>query len=312
MAVCDADGRLTAVVGSPGVVTFARSSTKPIQAVPLVESGAADRFGLTDDLLALCCASHNSEPRHVEGAAAILAATGLDESYLHCGPHPPNNRRIYEQIMREGRALTALYSNCSGKHAGMLALARHMNADSATYLQPDHPVQRAILNVLSDLSGVCAGEIRFGTDGCGVPAFALSMGGWARAFSRFAAPDDSPRGRAMARISGAMRRYPGMVAGENRFDTELMEASGGTLMAKSGAEGFLAVVMPGERMALVAKSLDGSERALFPAVIRALRQLGALSDEALTRLAGWAAPAIVNTRGEVVGRIVSEISLAAC
>lgn len=312
IAVCHADGRLVSVVGSPGFVTFARSSAKPIQAIPLVESGAADRFGLTDELLALCCASHNSEPRHVEGAGAILRAAGLDESHLRCGPHPPGNRRIHEQMMREGRTLTSVYSNCSGKHAGMLALARHLDADPAGYLEPGHPVQRMILGVLSDLSGVPQYEIRLGTDGCGVPTFALSLGAWARAFARFAAPEDSERGRAMSRISRSMRNYPGMVAGEDRFDTELMEASEGTLMVKGGAEGFLSVVMPEQGMALVAKSFDGSERALFPAVIRALRQLGALSDEAVGRMERFAEPVILNTRGEAVGRVVSEIRLAAC
>jgi L-asparaginase II len=312
IAVCDAAGQLTAVVGSPGFVTFARSSAKPIQAIPLVESGAADRFGLTDALLALCCASHNSEPRHVEGAAAILAAAGLNEGHLRCGPHPPNSRRVHEQVIREGRTLTSLYSNCSGKHAGMLALARHLNADPASYLKPGHPVQRMIREVLSDLSGVPEGEIGHGTDGCGAPTFALSLGAWARGFARFAAPDASERGRAMARISRAMRGHPGMVAGEGRFDTELTEASNGTLMVKGGAEGFLTVVMPRERMALVAKSFDGSERALFPAVIRALKQLGALSDEAIRRMAHYAEPVVLNTRGEAVGRIVSEIRLASC
>ncbi len=312
MAVSDASGRLTAVLGSPGLVTFARSSTKPIQAIPLVESGAVDAFGLSEELLALCCASHNAEPRHVEGAAAILKAAGLDESYLQCGPHPLGNAKRYEEVLRSGTTITSIYSNCSGKHSGMLAFAKHIGADPSTYLDPNHPIQQAILRVLSDLSGVPADLIRHGTDGCGVPAFALSMGAWARAFARFAKPDDSPRGRAMARISEAMRRYPGMVAGEDRFDTELMEASGGKLMVKGGAEGFLMVVMPELGLSLVAKAIDGNQRALHPAVLRALRQLGALSDAELQKVSRWAEPEIKNTRGETVGRIVSKATLSSC
>ncbi len=239
-------------------------------------------------------------------------AAGLDESYLQCGPHPLGNAKRYEEVLRSGTTITSIYSNCSGKHSGMLAFAKHIGADPSTYLDPNHPIQQAILRVLSDLSGVPADLIRHGTDGCGVPAFALSMGAWARAFARFAKPDDSPRGRAMARISEAMRRYPGMVAGEDRFDTELMEASGGKLMVKGGAEGFLMVVMPELGLSLVAKAIDGNQRALHPAVLRALRQLGALSDAELQKVSRWAEPEIKNTRGETVGRIVSKATLSSC
>ena len=310
IAVSDPEGRCIARQGDVGLVTFARSSAKPVQAIPLVESGAADALGLTEQEIALCCGSHSSEPLHTDGALSILRKAGLDESHLRCGTHMPHTLSVYDALVRTGEALSPRFSNCSGKHAGMLACAVHLGYDPATYLEPSHPLQRRIVQTLGELAAVGPDEIVQGTDGCGVPTFALSMERWARVFAQFARPQGRPHGEAMARLSAAMRAHPRMVAGEGRFDTELMAASGGRLMVKGGAEGFIAVAAPEQGFALVVKMRDGNERGIYPVVVAALRALGALSDEACARLEHRARPQLHNTRGDVIGEVVADVALA--
>ncbi len=309
IAVVDVSGKLVASFGDVDFVTFARSSAKPIQAIPMVESGAADYFHFTDEEIALCCASHSSEPRHINGVLQILEKIGLDGSHLKCGTHLPLNMGVYDSLLKSGQDLSSVYSNCSGKHSGMLAYAQFLHADVDSYLEPSHPVQQAILKTLSDLSEVPMADITLGTDGCGVPTFALSMRQWAVAFSNFACVRDMPHRIAMTRISRAMRAYPLMVAGDRRFDTELMVATDGGLLVKGGAEGFIAVVAQGAGLAMVFKVRDGNERSIYPVVIKALRDLGVLGNEAYRRLDVWAEPVLRNTRGDRIGRVVADFTL---
>lgn len=311
IAVVDTTGRLLYKLGDPAYVTYWRSSSKPIQALPLVESGAADAFGLTEDELALACASHNGEDFHTDAARSILSKAGLTEADLQCGAHEVD-RSFQRRALAEGQSPTRIYSNCSGKHSGMLASSRHCGWPTASYRDPAHPLQRLILNNLSELSGYPASQIRIGVDGCGVPVFAKPIQNMARTFARLARPDGLPSSRqqALTRLRDAMMRHPHMVAGTRRFDTDLMREAGGAVVCKSGAAALQCVGLPGRGIGIAVK-VEHADYTWAPATtIAVLRQLGVLSDAALKNLEGYAAfPPVTNTHGEVVGKIEVEVPL---
>ncbi|WP_157071062.1 asparaginase [Alicyclobacillus acidiphilus] len=310
MVVTDSSGKRVASFGDATLTTFARSSCKPIQAIATVEAGSLEAFGLSDADLALFCASHSSEEIHVRRVQDILNRIGLDASLLVCGAHPPHNRERYEEILRAGGQLTAIYSNCSGKHSGMLAYCAKTGTDPGTYAHPEHPLQLEILRILADLAEVAVDDIVLGTDGCGVPVHAISMEAWGKAFAKFTAPETSDHRQAMERISHAMRTYPELVGGTTgRFDTDLMKATNGRIMAKGGAEGFMMVCVMDARLSLVMKVLDGNSRAIAPVVIQALTDLGVLTDTERAALSNWVQPAILNTRNEQVGEIIADFTL---
>ena len=310
IAIANAEGEIVAHYGDLDFFTFARSSCKPIQAIPVVESGALEAFGLGESHLALMCASHSSEPMHVEKASEILQSIGLGPEHLVCGIHVPHSREAYEEMVRRGEALSAIHNNCSGKHAGMLAYCKATGADPSTYAEIDHPLQQAILRMLSELAGVPREDIRIGVDGCGVPVHAMPLRAWARAFASFIA-DGAPHAAAMQRILAAMGRHPELVGGSrDRFDTDLMRATNGRIVAKGGAEGFLAVIDTGLRLAMVIKVLDGNARAIPPVALKALTDLGAISAAERDLLQAYVEPAVLNTQGREVGRIIAEFSLS--
>src|SRR5262245_4214833 len=239
VAVADSHGRVVARLGGIDHVVFLRSSAKPFQAMAVVESGAVEKFGLTAQELAVMAGSHSSEPNHVTTAAGILAKIGLDVTALQCGTHTPFSKKIAEQYRASGRALTALEHNCSGKHAGMLAAALAGGHDTASYLDPKHPVQQSAIGVLADLTGRMRDRILVAIDGCSAPTFAVSLAEAARAFARLVEPQGlvpSHRDSA-ARVVAAMREHPLMVGGEGTLDTELTAHSIHSLVAKRGAEG---------------------------------------------------------------------------
>ncbi|HSH45445.1 MAG TPA: asparaginase, partial [Longimicrobiales bacterium] len=234
IAVVDGGGRLAAAAGDAEDVIFARSALKPFQALPLVEDGVLDRFGLGEAELALCCASHSGEPRHVEVAARILDRIGRDEEDLACGPHPPFSGDAARALVRDGREPGRIHNNCSGKHGGMLALALAHGWPAAGYQERDHPVQRRMLEEVSRWTGVPEEEVGTAVDGCGVVTFAVPLRALALAFARLAvAPEGSPA----ARVRGAMIRNPFLVGGSRRLCTRIMEVSDGRILAKVGAEG---------------------------------------------------------------------------
>ncbi|GMA62652.1 asparaginase [Alicyclobacillus fastidiosus] len=310
IAVVSSEGKLLGEYGDSNLVTFARSACKPLQAIPLVESGAMEAFAFEEADLALFCASHSSEAQHTERVERILARIGLDESYLQCGAHIPHSMQTYDRLVQAGKTLSSLYSNCSGKHSGMLAYAKHVGADVATYHHVEHPLQQAILQVVSDLTEVLKDDIVIGVDGCGVPVHALPVQNWARAYAKFADPERFGHGEAMHRISTAMRAYPSLVGGTDRFDTDLMTATHGRILAKGGAEGFMMVVVPKQRVGIALKVRDGNARAIPPIVIHTLDGLGALSPSELESLHKYQKPEVKNTRGEVVGEVVADFELA--
>lgn len=307
-AVVDADGRLRAEVGDPDLVTYFRSGAKPFQALPLVEDGAVDRFGLTLEELALACGSHSGEGRHLEVAVAMLQKIGVEAEALACGSHAPfhgdSRRALAEAGLEPGR----LHNNCSGKHIGMLALARSRGWDVHGYERPEHPVQGRILSEISRWSGIPMEGIGLGVDGCSAVTFAMPLRQMAFSYAQLAAAAREGK-RSATYVVGAMTNYPEMVAGEKRLCTDLMEVAAGRLFAKVGAEGLYFVGVPGAELGVAVKVQDGSGRAVAPAILTVLRQLDLISEDDFGTLHHYAFPELLNAAGEVVGQIRPEIEL---
>jgi L-asparaginase II len=301
----EADGAVVAAWGEVEARTLPRSAVKPLQALALVESGAAERFALSDAELALACASHAGEPRHVEAVAAWLARLGLGEADLACGGHEPASAKAARALAAAGETPGRLHDNCSGKHAGMLTLARHLGAACAGYERLEHPVQRRIRDVLSDMAEVALGDADAAVDGCGVPTFALPLRCIALAFARFARAGDLPPARAEAarRLVGAMAAEPFMVAGTGRLDTRAITASGGRVLAKAGAEGVHVAAWRERGIGVAVKIDDGARRAAELAVVCVLERLGALGAAERRALARHLAPEIATRAGEPAGEM---------
>jgi L-asparaginase II len=304
-AVVDARGAVYAATERADRVTFFRSSAKPFQALELVERGHADALGLSDRQLALTCASHNGEPMHVEGARAILAAAGRNEQDLECGYHEPRHEPTSEWLRTQpASARTGIYNNCSGKHAGMIALAAREGWPVAGYTSVDHPVQRAAIANSADVCGLDPARLPIAIDGCSAANPALPLLSMARGFARLAtarADATNPRDRALARLRQAMVTHPDMVAGAKRLDTALMQVTNGRLVAKAGAEALQCVGVPALGLGLAIKAIDGTRRAVAPAVVAFLHELGLLSDAEALALDEYANEPITNYRQTVVG-----------
>lgn len=310
VAVLDAHGRVRAAAGDSEVLTFARSAIKPLQALPLVEDGVAQHFNVTTPELAVCCASHNAETRHVNTVRGLLRKIGADEDALACGPHVPMGKDAAAALAKSGDAPGRIHNNCSGKHAGMLALARYYGWPLVGYHQAEHPVQLRMLKEVSRWSGVARDDIHLATDGCGVATFALPLSRLAAATAGFAAA--ARRGDAgPAEIVDAMVRYPEYVAGTGRLCTDLLRVAGGRIFAKVGAEGVYLAGIPGAELGIALKVDDGATRAAEAALIATLRALGLLTDEEVADLSVYAEPDITNTREERVGKIRAQIRLEA-
>lgn len=319
LAAIDGSGESVAELGSPGMVTYFRSSSKAFQAIPVVASGAADRFGFSEKEIALACGSHSGEPMHVETARAMLEKIGLDERALRCGAHEPFSVEVARDLIRRGQEPSALQNNCSGKHAGMLALAKHLGAPTASYDQWDHPVQQVVAKVVSEFCDMPINTLKIGIDGCGVPVFGLPVRSMALGYARLISPDgrfDSATRDACRRIVNAMINFPEMIGGsKDRLDTELIRAGKGRLVSKIGAEGVYTVgVLPcaqwPQGLGLALKIDDGDDRrARPPAVIEALKQLNVLADDDLAALSDYFTIPITNRRGERVGEVRAAFTL---
>jgi L-asparaginase II len=269
VAVVDAEGRLVASAGDPDLVTYWRSCAKPFQAFPMVADGAADRFGLGSEELALACSSHSSEPAHLAVAQRMLDRIGCTEDDLACGPHVPLGPAVAAQVARDGTVLTPRWSNCSGKHAGMLALARHHDWPTAGYERAGHPVQVRILAEVARWSGATPDAVALAVDGCTAACFGLPLRAMARAYARFAADGDASLGR----LRGAMGAHPELVAGSGRFDTEVIRASEGRILAKIGAEGVHCACILPSGLGVAIKAEDGDLRSAPAAMAAALQAL---------------------------------------
>jgi L-asparaginase II len=294
LAVYDPEGIVLEAFGDPEAYVYLRSSAKPFQALPLVLSGTADAFGLTDEELAVACASHNAEEFHLAAVRSILEKAGLSEDDLQSGTHPPMYGPEAEKMVRRGDDPRPIHSNCSGKHAGMLAVCVHEGYETLSYRDPGHPLQRRILGLVADVCGLEEDEILLASDNCGVPAFALPLRRFATGLARIATGEELPDElvEAALHVRNAMRAYPFMVAGTERLDTELMERT--HLLVKGGAEAVLAVGNP-EGWGLVLKISDGSQRAVRPAALAALGHMGVEVGDADSVVRGL--------HGETVGEI---------
>ncbi|MDP3487998.1 MAG: asparaginase [Bacillota bacterium] len=304
LAVVDSDGNLVYSVGSPkNKVAFIRSSSKPIQAIPIIECGAADHYSLSEEELAIFCASHNGEERHLNTVRSVLKKIGLDESALQCGTHWSSHKPTADAMARQGLTPSQINCNCSGKHSGMLTLSQFMGWSISNYTEITHPVQQAMLKSMALFAGLEAEDICIGTDGCGVPVFGVSVYHMARAFAKLANPIGLPLpiAHAAKRITSAMMNHPFLVAGSNRLCTTLMSAGKGNVFGKSGADGVYCVGLPQLGLGLAVKIEDGNGRANGPVMIEALRQLGALDPEQLHALAHMHSPKNYNHRKDLVG-----------
>lgn len=313
IAVVNEQGRLVASYGDPETVTFLRSTAKPFQALPFIEAGGAEFFDLSLQEIALICASHAGTDEHFAVLQPLQAKTGVGEGDLHCGIHPPYDKETAEAMRKRGEEPTPNRHNCSGKHTGMLAFCRMKAWPLEEYLDPDHPVQQAILQTFAEMCALPIDRVATGVDGCSAPNFAVPLYNAALSYARLCAPGEFVEHRAVAcrTITRAMAAYPGMIAGPNRFDTCLMETAAGRIVAKGGAEGYQGIgLLPGAigagsgALGIAVKIADGDPKGRArPAVtLEMLRQLGALNEEELAELAQFGPRTPVhNWRDLVVG-----------
>ncbi len=300
--ICDASGDIVQAWGDPEKVILPRSSSKMIQALPLIESGAAAAARLTTDQLALSCASHSSAAIHTDRVATWLAALGLAEDNMRCGAHDPQDRTARDALIRAGEKPCQYHNNCSGKHAGFLTLNQHIKGGSE-YVDPKHPVQTAVLDAFEELTQESSPG--FGIDGCSAPNHASTLHGFARAMAFFAAASDggaSIRERAAATLVQAMTAFPELVAGEGRACTELMRAMNGRVAVKTGAEAVYIAIIPELKLGVALKIADGTTRAAECAIAAILLKLGVLEPNHPATLKRMNAP-IINCNDIATGYI---------
>ena len=304
IAVADATGRLVFSVGDVETPVYPRSAIKAMQALVLVESGAADRYAVTTEELALACSSHGGEAAHVETASRLLARAGLDASALRCGTHWPLHQPSAHALARGGGQASALHNNCSGKHSGFLCAACAMNADVASYVEPAHPVQREVEATLENLTGATLSPDVRATDGCSVPTWAMPLAALARGFARFGSGEGlaPERAKAAQRLRAACAEHPWHVAGTGRFCTLVMRAFGARVFIKTGAEGVYCAALPEQGLGIAVKCDDGAGRAAEVMVAAAIaRHL--TSDEDRAKLARFVRPTLRNWNGVEVGSL---------
>jgi L-asparaginase II len=318
VAVVDVSGRIVASAGDTDRVLFFRSSAKPFQAVPLVESGAADAYGFTTGELALACASHDATPAHQRGVARMLAKIGLDEDALRCGVVPPADEQEAARIALGIKANSQLQCECSGEHAGMLAACLHSGYPTDTYTEADHPLQRRIREILASILRLEADALIIGIDGCRIPTFGAPVRAFATAYATLATPSgasaDAGRGFAatLDRLRAAMLAHPTLVGGEQTLDSDIMRLSDGRIVAKLGAEGLLCLAVPERGLGIAMAASDGSPRALGPAAIAVLEQLQVAEPQTLDALRERHAGRVETFAGEPVGEMRPAVELEAC
>jgi L-asparaginase II len=295
-AVSNANGNIIRSAGDIGVPVFPRSAIKAFQCVPVIESGAADRFGLTDEEIALCCSSHNGEQEHLRVAASILQKAGVQESAYECGAHWPERMDDKKLLFKSGQEPRAIHNNCSGKHAGMLALARQLGAPLEGYTIPDHPVQHAIAQVLASYCNVEMAKTPMGIDGCSVPTWALPLENLANGFAKLFAPGN----RTGVRIAGAVQAHPFLVAGTGKFDTKVMQAVP-RLFIKYGAEAVFCGAIPHASLGFALKIDDGASRGAEVAIASTLSKLDCWTPEEVEIIASFSHSTMRNWRKLEVG-----------
>lgn len=290
VAIADTTGAIRFALGDVETPVYTRSSLKPIQALPLVESGAAEAFHVSDEEVALACASHSGEPMHTSRVSAWLTRLGLSEADLACGPQAPRHEPTLEAMLTTQTKPTRLHNNCSGKHTGFLSVAQYFKVPTAGYVGIAHPVQQAVIAALQRLSGVH--DASWGVDGCAAPNFAIPLAAFARALAQMA----GRKTPGADRILKAMTTYPELIAGTGRSCTALMHAAHGKAAVKIGAEGVYAAMLPEAGLGVALKIDDGATRGAETAIATVLEKLGALEGGT-----GLTHAPIINTRGDTVG-----------
>ena len=310
VAVVDDAGRTVLALGAVDHPVYPRSAVKALQALPLIESGAADRFGLGDDEIALACASHAGSPAHVAAATSMLAKAGREPQTLECGAHWPNGVEDARALAASGKSPSALHNNCSGKHAGFVCVACARGVDPTGYVRPEHPVQREIRTVFEEMTGRAIDARTCGTDGCSIPTYPMAPLALAAAFARFGtgAGLGAARARAAQRIRRAVAAHPLMVSGRGRFDTVVMSRLGERLFCKIGAEGMYCAAMPELGLGVAIKIDDGAARAAEAAMGAVARRFLALSAEDDAALAQVFAPELRNWNGIRVGEVRANLA----
>jgi L-asparaginase II len=305
IAVVDAKGKVVMAAGDIEMPIFPRSAVKPIQALTLIETGAADAFDLGDAEIALACASHGGEAAQVGAVLDWLARIGCNEDDLECGPHPPLVEAANQALIREGRAPSAVHNNCSGNHAGFLSVARHLGDDIKGYIGLTHPVQQRAFGILEQMTGLDLAGAPRGIDGCGIPVIGVGLGNLALAMARFAdtAELPEPRRQAVARICAAMAAEPKMAGAAGRFTTRVLEAAGDKVLVKGGAEGVYVAALLELGLGIAIKVDDGAKRASETVMAYLLRRFEVLDDETMESLGDLQEPRVLNFEGREVGRI---------
>lgn len=302
---CNVRGEVVLAVGDVDAPVYLRSAAKPFIAAAVVAAGARERFVLDDREIAVMAGSHSGQLFHLKAVRSILRKIGMDESALLCGAHLPYNEKAMLAMLKRGEAPRPIHNNCSGKHAGILALCRLLDADPATYLNPKHPAQRSILAFCARMSDEDPQQWHLGVDGCGIPTYAISLRHAALSFARLASGNgvDATDAAALAVVRAAMLARPEYVAGTGEFDSELMRVTDGGVLSKGGAEGVHGVAMLAHGCGFVSKVLDGAARARAPASLALLHRLGALGAEQMEKLGRFARPVVYNRAGRAVGEL---------
>jgi len=305
VAVVDRTGALSLAVGNIDRIVFARSAIKPIQAIPLLETGAANRFAVTDSEVALACASHSGEPVHVGLVRDWLHRIGCDAHDLACGGHAPIDAAAARSLVAAGHEPGPEHNNCSGKHTGFLTLARHLEVSVEDYASTMHPVQAAVRAALGDLCDSALADAPVGIDGCGAPQYGIALRAIARGMARIAAPDDLAPARraAVLRIRAAMLAAPHLVSGTGRFCGRLMAALGGRVVVKVGAEGVYTAAIPAASLGVALKIDDGATRAAEVVLGAVLVRLGVITPDEAAALEDLLVPRVPNVMGRPVGVI---------
>ncbi len=302
--VCDAAGRVVFSVGDIEQAIYPRSAIKALQALPLVESGAADRYGFGHAELALACSSHSGEPRHAETAAAMLAKAGLTEATLECGAHWPSGASATQGLARSGGKPSALHNNCSGKHSGFVCFACQEGIDPAGYVGIDHKVQRFVAEAVGEVTGHRLDrETAFGIDGCSIPTFAVPLQKLAHGFAKLATGEGvgPERAKAFARLRAACAAEPFMVAGSGRFCTDVMGLFGERVFVKTGAEGVFCAALPGQGLGVALKCLDGASRASEVMMATLIAKLVPMDEAETAKFQRFVTPVMKNWNGITVG-----------
>ncbi len=310
IAVVNVQGDVLYQAGGPHALTFTRSTIKPFQAVPFLHAGGAQHFGLTMRETALLCASHSGEAMHVDTVQSILHKAGCDEQQLRCGCHVPMDYAVHDTLPAANAHFTQLHHNCSGKHAGFLAHCVQHGLPLESYLDPAHPLQRAVRSSVAHVAGMTSQQLVMGIDGCSAPNYAMPLSRLALSYAKLAqGAESSDYESTLATLRDAMTTHPELVSGTGRNDLAFMQTAPNDWVAKIGADGVQVIGVRSAGLGIALKIADGNMRALYTAAVAVLRQLGLVDQAEASPLAPWVRPQLTNYRGLHTGEVRAAFQL---